>query len=277
MDHFAKKKFERIERYVIENATILDKNFEITVHCPSNDIKSISFRFCKMYQYPSAETLLNRVSDLTYLAFYHCGLTSINCEDLKGLESLTTLNLAQNDIECLPKGLFDYTPKLETITFSNNKIKWIDQDILESLNNLKFVNLRENVTINVKFDTFYGGDVTLPELKELIRKKCKSPEEVAHIREKEALVKKLLNEDNQMKELEQEFDFNEIVCDTGSPKKKAGGNEIKADAQDLEKGSKHIAMLKDKLTPTFKIKTSHVCYAALCLGCLFVIARIASK
>lgn len=152
----------------------------------------------------------------------------------------------------------------------------------------------ENVTINEKFDLINKEGVTLTQLKELIRKNCKFPEELTDLidNEKESLDEKLLDEENQMNDLEQEFEFNEVVCDTESPGKEVKEiktilcetgsteieiEEIKKDVCNLDKGLNQIAMLKDKLTPIFKVKPDYMCYAALFFGCLFVIARMRSK
>jgi hypothetical protein len=76
-----------------------------------------------------------------------------------------------NNIKQLPKGLFKFTQNLEIVSFLNNKINDIDANILDPLANLRYFNLSNNTTINVKFDSVNNeGNVTLVELNEAIKK-----------------------------------------------------------------------------------------------------------
>jgi hypothetical protein len=111
------------------------------------------------------------VKDLTYLELFECKLTKVTREDLRGLGNLKELFVGLNNIEQLLKRLFDFTPKLEVVSFYGNKIKDIDADILDPLKNLKYFNLLKNASINVFFDSVNNrGNVTLAELKEAIKK-----------------------------------------------------------------------------------------------------------
>jgi Leucine-rich repeat (LRR) protein len=134
-------------------------------------VTSIIFRSCNLAKFPDGEILLDVAKDLTYLQLPGCHLTKVTREDLRGLGNLQTLFMRYNEIEQLPKGLFDFTPNLEFISFHSNKIKDIDADILDPLKKLKFFNLMDNATINVKYDSINNaGNVTLAGLKEAIKK-----------------------------------------------------------------------------------------------------------
>lgn len=89
------------------------------------------FEECELAKFTDAEILLGVVKELTYLELGFCELTKITGEDLRGLDTLKTLLMEGNEIEQLPTGLFDYTPKLEFVCFERNKINDIDADILE--------------------------------------------------------------------------------------------------------------------------------------------------
>jgi DNA repair exonuclease SbcCD ATPase subunit len=132
-------------------------------------VKSIVFQNCNLANFPGS--LLDVVKHLTLLQLRVCKLTRISREDLRGLGSLKELLMEENNIEQLPKGLFEFTPKLEIVSFHGNKIKDIDADILDPLKNLKYFNLLDNATINVKYNSINNdGNVSLAELKEAIKK-----------------------------------------------------------------------------------------------------------
>jgi Leucine-rich repeat (LRR) protein len=157
----------------IEYAEITGNKFKIIINGNKNrsNVKSIRFEGCNLAKFPDSKILLDVVQDLTYLELYDCKITKITREDLCGLESLKNLFMGLNNIEQLPKGLFDFTPNLEIISFLNNKIKDIDADILDPLKDLKYFNLSNNASINVKYDSVENkGNVNLEKLKKAIKK-----------------------------------------------------------------------------------------------------------
>lgn len=109
---------------------------------------------------------------LTSLAVSDCKVTRVSKEDFDGFECLKELYFGHNEVEYLPGNLFRNTRNLEYITFANNRIKYIDQDILDPLVNLKFFDLTGNSNVDVLYDRIHFGNVTLHGLKNLIALKC---------------------------------------------------------------------------------------------------------
>lgn len=159
------------EYFVISN-TCIPKNFKIVNYNSFvSQVKAIEFQDCNLTELPRPTILLDFIKDLTYLMINGCNLPKVSREDFRGLNCLKVLNLRFNNIETLPRGLFAYTPKLECISFPNNKIREIDQDILDPLQFLTFFDLTGNAEINVKYDAVHNeGNVTLEQLREKIQK-----------------------------------------------------------------------------------------------------------
>lgn len=83
---------------------------------------------------------------LESLDFIRCGLTSIEREDLIGLENLSSLNLSYNELESLPSDLFKGMKNLKTISFVGNKLKYLSSNLLQPIkdNGLKLVDFSKN-------------------------------------------------------------------------------------------------------------------------------------
>lgn len=95
---------------------------------------------------------------------------NIEKEDLKDYRDLRGLYVMNCDLESIPGDLFCYTPRLEAVSFLENKIKFIDPKFLDSLPNLKSLDLRKNSIIDDKFKL--GNTVTLDEIKKKIASRC---------------------------------------------------------------------------------------------------------
>jgi hypothetical protein len=209
--------------YRITNKRIPQENFKIVVDLQETSISNIQFHSCDLVAFPRAGILLDIVKSLTYLVFNNCKLKAITREDLRGLESLRVLILANNFIEKLPKGLFEHTPNLYRISFDSNLIKEIDADILDPLYNLQYFNLKNNVSINVIHSTSNSQEnVTLEQLKTEILK-CdpteKLKQEIYAVKakndaleeENERLMNEVLNLKKKLNEIEKKFEEKNTV------------------------------------------------------------------
>jgi hypothetical protein len=198
------------DAFTIESAVIPGDKFKIVIINSSKNasVKSISFNNCEINKFPDSKILLDVVKDLTFLQLLGCKLKKVTREDLRGLECLKELWMGGNNIEQLPKGLFDYTPKLEIVSFRSNKIKDIDADILDPLENLQFFDLTSNPMIIVMYDSVNkNGNVTLAELKEAI-KKCDPVEKfkIEMKKEIEAVKKENVEVKKEIQSLKRNFD-----------------------------------------------------------------------
>lgn len=172
----------------------IDKDgFTIIADFSTARATAIEFNCCSMISFPSSKSLLDCVSNLNYLSIFECGLTRINGDELKGLEKLSTLDMGYNLIEYLPKGLFKHTPNLKIVCFDSNKIKYISEDILEPLHNLKHFGLDENESINATYD---GINMSLAELRAEIVDKCEPP---AFLKELQKEIEALMKENEELK------------------------------------------------------------------------------
>lgn len=77
------------------------------------------------------------------------GLKTIKEEDLKDLRNLKYLNLMQNELECLPKNLFENNLMLRTVIICCNLLKVIPPAILEP-SHLQYIDFRRNVCVSKK-------------------------------------------------------------------------------------------------------------------------------
>lgn len=86
--------------------------------------------------------------ELTEIAIINSKLKSINKSDLKHFMRLKSLDLRGNGLESLDGDLFEFNPEIEYINFSDNKIKFVEENVLNSLLKLKHANFLENICIN---------------------------------------------------------------------------------------------------------------------------------
>jgi Leucine-rich repeat (LRR) protein len=166
----------KYDEFYIKSAKIYQSDFKLVHNHRGSvvNITTVEFDECTFVEIPRAEIILDLVKNLTSLFITESNLTKISREDLRGLGSLKELYLIYNSIEQLPKGLFEFTPNLEIVSFWQNRIKEIDADILDPLKNLKHLDLLDNISISAVYSSIadYPGKVTLAQLKEEIRQKC---------------------------------------------------------------------------------------------------------
>jgi Leucine-rich repeat (LRR) protein len=86
--------------------------------------------------------------NLQELEITNCKLKEIEAEDLKGLDKLISLKLANNCLRYLPDDLFKHVPNLQYADFSDNNI---NLKLLEPLKNNQRVELQGNRIKNIKF------------------------------------------------------------------------------------------------------------------------------
>jgi hypothetical protein len=86
--------------------------------------------------------------NLKLISIWYGRILGINKSDLKPFTELVYLSLYENDIKILESGLFDFNPKLEVISLSNNKIYNIGEFVFNNLANLSYLGLEWNTCIN---------------------------------------------------------------------------------------------------------------------------------
>lgn len=86
--------------------------------------------------------------NLKLISIWYGRILGITKSELKPFLELVYLSLYENDIRILENGLFDFNPKLEVISLSNNKIYNIGEFVFNSLTNLNYLGLEWNTCIN---------------------------------------------------------------------------------------------------------------------------------
>lgn len=81
---------------------------------------------------------------------WHSGLKEIHQSDLQPLFNLVVLDLWENELTTIPKGLFDHNFYLKHISFTDNKITFIDSNVFNNLNSLTNLLLDKNVCIDFR-------------------------------------------------------------------------------------------------------------------------------
>lgn len=134
------------------------------------DVRGVAFAHCN---FPSGfpRDLAMIFPNIDHIAI-NGGLQQISKDDLAGYENLKFLDLQGCEIKTVPNDLFVNTPKLEVVYFSYNRIAIIGQDLLDPLQNLKYIDFRGNVNIDEVYDEDKGTELTLDGLKKIINEQC---------------------------------------------------------------------------------------------------------
>ncbi|KAG4072956.1 hypothetical protein HA402_006636 [Bradysia odoriphaga] len=86
----------------------------------------------------------NLLPKLIGVGFYGELITSITADDVKQFPNLTYLAISNTGIVHLDSDLFKYTPHVQALLVPSNKIVSVGQNLLKSLDNLKFVDFLLN-------------------------------------------------------------------------------------------------------------------------------------
>lgn len=172
-----------------DQETLIDKDNIIENHAggkTNDDVQALSIKNGLVAFEPIVEpsfvpTFLPEIfKNLTALEINLCKVKTISKEDLKHFGNLKSLWLRNNKLSSLSKDLFKYTRKLEIISFQKNKIEFIGSHLLTPLQNLLYVDFRDNVNIdvcylkkpNIESIPEIGNLVTLEVLKQKISSDC---------------------------------------------------------------------------------------------------------
>lgn len=87
-------------------------------------------------------------SDIILLLWYSGSLTTITADDLKPFPDLKVLYISSNKLVSLDSDLFQYTPKIQRLHLEENQFKHIGRGLLDDLEDLQYVNFKDNTCIN---------------------------------------------------------------------------------------------------------------------------------
>lgn len=110
------------------------------------DVKSFEVEKQTVKFFPQLSKIF---SGLEIVKVLNSSLSEVKNSDLKQFGGkLKDLQLPENQIEILQGNLFEFNPNLEWISFSNNKLRQIDDGVFNGLTKLKTLHLRKNPCID---------------------------------------------------------------------------------------------------------------------------------
>lgn len=135
----------------IKNKEIVDKDISVIELKDIYGRDRISFHCCIIHVFPSPASILHHFPYLTSICITLSTLPAIKKEDFSDLGCLRSLIVKGCNLFYLPGDLFEHTQNLRFINMSDNKIKYIDGDILKPLRDLWLFDLRGNSNIDAKY------------------------------------------------------------------------------------------------------------------------------
>lgn len=148
----------------------------------NKDVTIVFFEGCKLQHFP--RDLRRFFPKIAVIQIIECNLNEITKEDLQGYPDLIYFGIIDNELSYLPGNLFEYTPKVEFIDFSLNKIKWIGPMIFEPLINVEGINLKYNQNIHchwIPSQKEKSVAKNLEDLKKIVRNCCRPMETLQNI------------------------------------------------------------------------------------------------
>lgn len=109
-------------------------------------------------------------ANLKCIDIFDCGMMVITKENLKNFPKLEKLKLEGNKLKYLPGDLFEFNPKIASLSFLDNQIDGIGGELIDELEKLIEADFMGNVSINFKYSK---GVNDIEELKEIIKRDCK--------------------------------------------------------------------------------------------------------
>jgi BTB/POZ domain len=127
------------------------------------DVEAISFSDTTVECFP--RDLIFFYPGLKAVEINNCGLKNITKKDLIGLENIEELTIDSNELTLLPDNLLSDMPKLKRISFYDNKLEFVNSEVLEPIinNHPTCINFQKNTKINM----YYSADA-IGSLKELM-------------------------------------------------------------------------------------------------------------
>lgn len=141
-----------------DHSQLLDNNeYKIVGDCrPLSDMRSIDFFGCGFEYLPGK--FLEKFVAAEEIDIVFRQLQVISSEDFRGNVNLKSLIARVNELTELPPHLFKYTPKIEKIDFTQNKIARIDPNTFDvGVDNLKTLNLTGNQIKTLDGRTFLNA------------------------------------------------------------------------------------------------------------------------
>lgn len=112
--------------------------------------------------------------NLDGISIKNCGLKVITQANLEPFPKLKYLWLDNNKLEVLASGLFRFNPRLHLVSFKQNQLTTIADNIFDPLTDLENADFTGNPCIDLKAGNRYAVRIVMRE----VSKKCQRPPEV---------------------------------------------------------------------------------------------------
>lgn len=129
------------------------------------EIKALAITDSDLIKVPSSLSWSLRNIQVLYLN--NCNIQFISNQQLKVFENLKELWMMKNKIEHLHGELFKYSTGIEKISFESNQIFIIGSGLLHPLKHLKLCDLRNNIVVDIVYDTTLANGTALEDVKKL--------------------------------------------------------------------------------------------------------------
>ena len=139
----------------------------------NNDVNAFYAKYRTINYFPRG--LEEIFPNIKSIYIWHSGLKEVHQSDLQSLTNLVVLDLWDNEITSIPAGLFDYNPNLKHISFTENRITFIDTKVFNHLHSLTNLLLDKNPCIDFKITDNHG--LVLEEISQL-EYKCRVENEI---------------------------------------------------------------------------------------------------
>ena len=130
----------------------------------NDDVTHVQFSICTITKVPKGLTKL--FPNMQALRILESKLENISKEDLSEYKNIKRFICKNNEVEFLPGDLFEDFYNLEWISFFKNKLKVIEPNILDGHDNVKVLNLRQNLNYD-KYYSVYDVDPSNASLEEV--------------------------------------------------------------------------------------------------------------
>lgn len=130
----------------------------------------------KLHLFPQGLDKYFVAEKIEFIAVWSTGLKEIHQRDLSPFTKLRILSLWDNDFEVIERDLLKFNPQIEYIGFGKNKIKFIDGNVFDHLNNLHTLHIDGNACISRQVAGDRRGVLGLIEE---IKEKCEIDYDVA--------------------------------------------------------------------------------------------------
>jgi hypothetical protein len=138
-----------------------------------NDVKVVNIQSIKSKRIPAG--FANSFGNVEGIFAFSSEKNVLLGEDLAPFSKLKYFDISFNWITHLPSDAFAGNPQLEWIDFSQNRLKLVGLNILDSLNSLHYANFGDNICINE-----LGRDKTdiVRNIKRLLKRNCQPFDQV---------------------------------------------------------------------------------------------------